>query len=91
MSAVDRDARTDVDDAMPNRSPSPALRSESAPLSPPRDFDSILGSIISANEVDLGEVNMLMEANRFRTEKERTSATALQDLTRLDVLNFSQQ
>ena len=81
----------EVDDATPNRSPSPAIRSESAPLSPPRDFDSILGSIISANEVDLGEVNMLMESNRLRTEKERTSATALQDLTRLDVLNYSQQ
>ena len=82
--------RMEVDDT-PNRSPSPVVHSESAPLSPPRDFTSILGSIISANEVDLGEVNMLMEANRLRTEKERTSAKALRDLTQLDILNHSQQ
>jgi hypothetical protein len=45
------------------------------------DFGSILGGIIAANERDSGDVNDVMESNRARTEKERSSADVIRDLT----------
>lgn len=56
------------------RSPSP--RPRSPPASPPRDLSSVLGSIVRANHDDSGDVNAVMQANRARTEKERSSAAA---------------
>lgn len=86
----DSEVRMDTTMDSADRSVSPEPHAVSAPLSPPRDFSLILGSIIVANEVDSGEVNELMELNRRRTEKERMSEFAFQDLTRVEALSYNQ-
>lgn len=79
---VERHAGLEEDEGQ--RSPSPRPESSSPPISPPRDFSSILGSIIAANEEGSDLANVLIESNRARTEKERTSEARIQDLTNRD-------
>lgn len=73
----------DPDDTL--RSPSPRSRSRSPPVSPPRDFSSILGSIIAENVADSGLTNAIIEANRLRTASAREPGQpAIRDLSNFD-------
>lgn len=79
---IERHAVLGADEEQRSLSPPPV--SSSPPISPPRDFSSILGRIIVANEEESDLASALIESNRARTEKELTSEARIQDLTNRD-------